>query len=198
MIQEQLNLSQQAMGEARLGYVRAGVWQPATSWIKNLIMFDAATLLAELLRGAPDGKVYQLGALYILFENNGGAPVSPPSFGRDGGKSFFDGLSTDPNQDYLRVALTAITMDSTDTGDYPRGNRLTVFAQTEGVTGTHGKTFSDAVQSRIFGGAVVATPVFADQTQDLVYARFDFASADEQLIKLAGSQIGIQYRSKLL
>lgn len=198
MIQDGLNISQQAAGEVQLSYVRDDAWSPATCWVSNLVMYDAATLLAELLRGSPDGKSYQLGAIYLLFENNGGAAVSPPVFDRSGGKSFFDGLSSDPTMDYLRVPLTAITMDSTDAVAYPRGNRVTVFGQTEGVTGTHGKTFSDTVSSRIFGGAIVAAPVFADQTQDLVYARFDFASASDQLVKLAGSQIGVTYRSKLL
>jgi hypothetical protein len=193
-----LNLSRQAAGEARLYHVRNKVWTPATPWIPNLVTYDAAYILAQLLRGSPDGKNYSISAAYILFENNGGAPVSVPAFGRDDGKSFYDGLLTDPNQDYIRVAVSGVTLDSTDTTLYPDGNRLTVFAQTEGVVGVHGKTFSDTVSSRVFGGAVVAAPVFADQTQDLVYANFAWGDSDDQMIKLAGSQLGVTYRVSLL
>lgn len=219
MIEEGLNLSRFVVGEARpyrvwpgaaittmrhmdtkaiAAWRLNGMWLPAGTWEHNDVMYDAATVFAELLRGEPDGKQYRVGAVYFEFENNGGAPVSPPSFERDGGKSYYDGLLTDSYKDYIRVALTAATMDATDEDNYPRGNRLTFFAQTEGVIGVHGKTFSDTVSSRVFGGALVATPEFSDDTQDLVVSRFYFSDSDNQLIKLAGSQIGLTWRFKLL
>jgi hypothetical protein len=175
-----------------------GLWLSKGRWEHNDVLYDAATIFAELLRGAPDGKSYQINAMYIEYENNGGAVVSPPSFGRDGGKTYYDGLSIHATRDYIRVPLTAATMDSTDEANYARGNRLTNFGQTEGVTGVHGKAFNDTQQSRVFGGALVATPEFSDQTQDLVLSRFYFADSANQLIKLAGSQIGLTWRFKLL
>lgn len=174
-----------------------GLWLPKGCWEHNDVLFDAATIFAELLRGAPDGKVYQIAAMYLEFDNSG-LTISPPAFNRSGGKAYYDGLDTDPNRDYLRVALTAATLDSTDSTDYARGNRVTFFGQTAGVTGNHGKTFASAANSVVFGGALVATPVFADQTQDLVLSRFYFSDSSNQLAKLDGSQIGLNWRFKLL
>jgi hypothetical protein len=186
-------------GEAR-GYqiTPGGVWIPTSDWQPNMVLYDAATIWAELLRGSPDGKTWFLGGCYIEFENNGGAAVSPPTPTRSGGISYYDGLLSDPDRDYLRVALTSMTKDSSDLDLYPGGNRLTVFAQTEGVVGVHGKTFSDAVSSRVYGCGIVATPVFADSTQDRVHSRFYWTDSDNQLIKLLGSQIGISWRLTLL
>jgi hypothetical protein len=156
-------------------------------------MYDWATVAGELLRGAPDSKPYKIGGMFFEFENNSGAAVSPPSFDRNDGMSYYNGLLTSPNRDYLRVPLVASSLNSSDVALFPGGNQLGFFAQTEGVTGVHGKTFSSAVQSRIFGGALVTFPDFGDATQDLVFSRFYFTETDEQLIKLVGSQIGFSW-----
>lgn len=170
-----------------------GVWVPEGSWEDNLTLFGWATIVGELLRGSPDGKPYNIGAILIEFENNGGAPVTPPTFTRSGGKTYYDGLSSDPNRDYLRVPVSNISLTSTDTVKFPGGNKVTFFAQTEGIAGVHGKTFSDSVQSRVYGGALVATPEFSDQTLDIVHSRFYFTVAANQLVKQAGSQLSLTW-----
>lgn len=166
-----------------------GSWQKHGDGEPNETLFAWGKVVGELLRGAPDGKAYKIGAMYIEFENNGGSPVTPPAFDRSGGKSYYDGLSSSGDRDYLRVPIVAAQLDSTDLTNFPDGNRITFFAQTTGVAGVHGKTFSDTVSSRIFGGALVSTPVFSDQTQDIVHSRFYFSSSDNQLVKQAGSQV---------
>lgn len=197
-------------GKVRAGYVyphgetsfadlrRGRVTLPGTfDWLgdfeHNDVMYDWATIVAENLRNEPDGKNYSIGGMYLEFENNGGAAVTPPSFDRSGGKDYYDALLSDPNRDYLRVSLAGVTLDSTDLVLFPRGNQLQFIAQSTGVVGVHGKTYSDSVSSRIYGGALVATPVQTDDTQDLVFSRFYFASASNQLIKQAGSQITLTW-----
>ena len=168
-------------------------WVPQGDFEHNEVMYDWATIVGELLRGAPDGKPYKLGGMYIEFENNGGAPVYPPSFDRDDGVAYYNGLSASATRDYLRVPMTVIDLDTTDVSNFPGGNRVTCFARTDGVTGVHGKTFSNAVSSRVFGAALVAFPAFGDATQDLVFSRFYWSNTDNQIVKATGSQIGLEW-----
>jgi len=170
-----------------------GHWSARGHQEHNDIMYDWASIVGELLRNAPDNKPYHIGGMYFEFENNGGVAVSPPSFDRDGGISYYAGLLSSATRDYLRVPLTGVTLTSTDDTLFPDGNKLTYFAQTDGVSGTHGKDFNDSVQSRVYGGALVAFPDFGDATQDLVFARFYFTDTANQLVKLVGSQIGFEW-----
>ena len=170
-----------------------GHWKAVGSSEHNDVMYDWASIVGELLRNAPDRKPYHIGGMFFEFENNGGAAVSAPSFSRDGGIDYYAGLLTSANRDYLRVPLTGVTLTSTNESLFPSGNELSFFAQTEGVTGVHGKEFNDVVQSRIFGGALVAFPDFGDATQDLVFSRFYFADTANQLVKLVGSQVGFSW-----
>jgi hypothetical protein len=186
-----------ASGQVRPFHVRNGVWQPAGTPEHNAVLYGAATIMGQLLRGQPDGRSWRLGAVYLEYENNGGVAVSAPAFDRSGGRDYYDGLGLSATRDYLRVPLTAQTFESSDDDLYPGGNLLTVFAQTAGVEGVNGKTFSHTVQSRVFGGALVATPEFSDPTQDVVFSRFYYDVASNQLVKLAGSQIGLTWELTL-
>ena len=76
---------------------------------------------------------------------------------------------------------------------FPDGNLLTIFAESAGTAGVHGKAFSNAADSRVFGGALVAFPDEADPTQDRIFSRFYFDDADSQLDKLVGSNIGLRW-----
>ena len=156
---------------------------------ENLTLYDWGEVNANLLAGQLDGKTYKIGGMYIEFENNGGSPVTPPSFDRTGGKSYYDSLSVDPTIDYLRVAIAAATITDPISGN---GKIVTFIAQTEGTAGVHGKTFSDGVSSRVFGAGLVAFPVEGDASQDIVHSRFYYESAN-QLIKQAGSQITVTW-----
>jgi hypothetical protein len=159
----------------------------------NQVLYGWAKVVAEALRGSPDGKNYSLRTMYFEFENNGGAAVTPPTITRDAGKDYYDGLSTDANRDYLRVSVAGVTLSSTDEDNFPDGNKLSFIAQTSGSAGVHGKPFSAASDSRVYGGALVASPVLADPTQDIVFSRFYFSDSSEQLLKQAGSQITLTW-----
>lgn len=177
-------------GIGRLSLVCEGLPARHGPWEPNTVLFDWGTIAAKTL-GLGD-SAYKLAAMYVEFENNGGAAVTTPTVSRDQGVSYYNGLSSHPTRDYLRVSLLATTLDSTDLVSFPLGNQLTLYAQTAGSVGVHGKTFSDGVQSRVYGFAVVATPEFADAAQDLVYARLYLSSGSQQ-IKLPSSQVGATY-----
>lgn len=173
--------------------VLPGFWQSQGEGEHNDTLYGWATIVGQLLRGSPDGKQYPIGGMYIEFENNGGAAVSTPTFDRSGGLDYYDSLSASVTRDYLRVPITASTLTSTDDELFPDGNLITFFAQTTGVVGVHGKTFSDSVSSRVYGGAIVSFPVAGDASQDIVHSRFNFTAAANQLVKLAGSQISLTW-----
>jgi hypothetical protein len=174
-----------------------GDWQFEHPFERNLILNEWAAILGELLRGAPDRKPYQFGAMYIEFENNGGAAVSTPTPLRTEASSYYADLVSDSTRDYLRVPVTAVTLTSTDE-NFPRGNRLTAYAQTDGTVGVHGKPFSPASQSRVYGAALVSTPDFGDASQDLIWSRMYYTDTSRQLIALASSQVGLAWRTNLL
>lgn len=168
-----------------------GYWTFSYKLKDNIILYDWATIIAQLLRKAPDGRQYGLSAMYIEFENNSGSEVSPPSPARDESLSYYtNGLGVD--RDYLRIPLIGSLMDSTDSDLFPQGNRLRLFGQTSGVTGVGGLPFSAGAQSRVYGGALVATPDFSDAAQDIVFSR-RYYDPDDQLIKAASSQIGQEW-----
>ena len=71
-------------------------------------------------------------------------------------------------------------------------NQLTFFAQTAGMAGVHGKTFSHLANSKVYSAALVAMPVFDDRARDVIFARINFGTSD-QTAKEASSQIGITW-----
>jgi hypothetical protein len=135
--------------------------------------------------------------MYFEFENNEGENVDPPSYDRSGGISYYQSLASHPTVDYLRIPVTSSSLSTSNGETFPGGNIVTFTAQTEGSAGVHGKDFSFAEPSRVFGGALVATPDFDDPTQDLVLSRIYFSSSSAQLDKLASSQIGLKWQLQL-
>ena len=140
---------------------------------------------------------YRVSAMYMEFANVADpvdAVAVPSSFGREEDMDYYADLALSPDHDYLRVPLAQDPMVSIEAGYeayFPEGtgNKLTFFALSQGTQGVHGKTFSDSVNSKLVGLALVATPVWADRTQDIVFARTYFDVAD-QALKEASHQIG--------
>lgn len=170
----------------------AHAWDPVTPFVHNDVLYDWATIVGKLL--LKQGVKFGIGGMYIEFQNvaSPGDPVAAPAVDRAGGAAYYADLATSPDTDYLRVPLIAGTLNSTDADLFPGGNEATFFAQTSGVAGVHGKPFSDANNSVVFGGALVAFVDEDDPTQDLVFSRFYFGEADQQP-KLATSQIGLEW-----
>lgn len=160
----------------------------------NTILYDAATIIANLL--ATGGVQWKIATMYLEFANvaSPGDTVSPPSFtrGPGAGVAYYNSLSSSPNADYLRVPAISALIDSTNPTNFPEGNRVTFFSQSAGTTGVNGKAFSDTANSLVYGGALVASPVPADPTQDVVLARFYYPT-NQQIPKLASGQVGITW-----
>jgi hypothetical protein len=173
-------------------------WTPITEFRHNNFLYEWGAIFARLLMR--QGLNYGIGGMYMEFANvaSPGDPVSPPTFtrGADEGVEYYNSLGDTADLDYLRVPLIASTLDTSDIVNFPKGNQPTFFAQTSGVEGVHGKGFSDAFNSTVFGGALVAFVDESDFTKDIVLSRFYLEVANQQP-KLSTSQIGFEWKLTL-
>ena len=172
------------------------VWTPQAN-TTNTVLYDWGFIAAKAI-GEGDSS-YRVNATYIEFENvaSPSDTVSVPTIDRSEGLTYYNGLSG--NQDFLRVELIGLPSITIEDGfesyftEGETGNLLTFFAQSSGTTGVLGNaTFGSANNSKIFGAALVAAPVWADRTQDVVFSRSYFATSD-QTLKQASSQVGITW-----
>jgi hypothetical protein len=137
-------------------------------------------------------KEFKISGMYIEFENTALIP-STPSYTRSEGVEYYESLSGSLTKDFLRVTLLSPPIKAlAATYSNINYNQLTFLAQTAGTQGVHGKTFSDSVSSKVYGLALVATPVWGDRTQDLIFAR-KYYTTPNQVAKQAGSQIGVNW-----
>lgn len=163
----------------------------------NQIQFNWGWAACQLF-GRGNGK-YKIGGMYIEFENvaDPADPVSVPDVERQDGVEYYDDLLGSGVRDYLRVATREPTIAIGEGYEAyfeegVTGNKLILMAQTSGTTGVNGLTFSDSVNSKVFGVAAVATPVFSDRTQDVVIARSYYDSGDQH-VKEASAQIMVTW-----
>lgn len=177
-------------GKVRAYSVKDDVWTPTTELKKNLVLYQWAEITSKLLT-LGDAR-YRIGGMYLEFQNvaSPGDPVSPPIFDRTRTVQYYDDLAGSANTDYLRVPLIASQTLSTGSGLV--NNELIFFARTSGVVGVHGKPFSYAANSVVFGASLVAFVDATDATQDLLFSSFYFDVPDQQQ-KLATSQVGIEW-----
>lgn len=142
---------------------------------------------------------YSIAAMYVEFENVADPEdeVTIPTYERSDGLEYYDALADSGVRDFARIPLRmepTLTESAEAEGLLPdgEGNMLTFFAMTSTGTGVHGKTFSAGVNSKICGFALVATPVFGDRTQDVIFARTYLEAADQQ-VKDASAQAGVSW-----
>ena len=167
-------------------------WIPLTQFKSNLVLFDWGSIAANLFsKAVPD---YRIGGMFIEFENvaSPGDPVVEPTFDRDDGLEYYNGLISTPDRDYLRVPLISSMTDNSNSANFPADNRVTYHSQSIGAVGVHGTTFSDLVNSKIFGAGLVGFKNNGDSSQDIVMSRFYF-DVSEQQVKLPTSQVGITW-----
>lgn len=166
-------------------------WTPATEFRPNLVLFEWSKITSKLLTTGKSN--YRISGMYLEFENvaSPGDPVSVPTFERDRTSQYYNDLSGSSVRDYLRVPLTAATTTEEDTQA-----RMDFFARSSGTTGVHGKTFSAAANSTVFGVSLVAFVDTTDATQDLLLSSHYFAVADQQQ-KLSTSQVGLEWELTL-
>lgn len=171
---------------------------------RNQIQFDWGFIVAQLMKGRSE---YRINAMYIEFENVADPedPVTVPTYGADEGAEYYDDLQSSGTRDFLRIPFASDPLLGIVTGaayeNYftagTSGNKLSFYAVTQGTEGVHGKTFSNGANSKVYGAALVATPVFADRTQDRIFARA-YWDADEQAIKEPSGQLATGWDISLL
>jgi hypothetical protein len=141
---------------------------------------------------------YKINRMYVEFENvaTPATPVSVPSFSNTEGRDYYANLVAP--KDYLRVPL----LGDPTLGIVPGyeayftagvdGNQLTFLAQTEGSVGMNGTTFSNGLNSKVYGIALVSAPSDSDETQDVIINRDYYLVADQQ-VKPASGQLTISW-----
>lgn len=166
-----------------------GKWE-LLSTCNNQIQWSWGEIACHLFG---DGNpAYKISAMYIEFENTAGTP-STPTYARSEGLEYYTNLSSSLTKDFLRVPMLAAPAKGIAAGySNINFNQLTFVAQSSGVVGVHGKTFSDTVNSKIYGVALVAAPVWSDRTQDVIFARKYYTSGNI-VAKQASSQIGVSW-----
>lgn len=174
-----------------------GLWVPRFLKRRNQIQYDWARIALQCI-GKGQSK-YKISTIYVEFQNVAGPgdPASFPDFDRDEGVEYYTGLAGD--RDYLRLPLLSepalsVAPDATNffSGEGDDFDTMTFFAQTAGALGVNGLEFSSGANSVAVGIALVATPVPADRTRDVVFGRAYFA-LDEQVPKEASHQIAVSW-----
>lgn len=181
---------------------RVSLWNTNTNELlasrENQTQFSWGFIAAQAIgRGNRD---YRLSTMYIEFSNvaSPGDPVTTPTFDRSEGLEYYQDLSLSADKDFLRVSLLGDPTLGIEAGyedfftDGVDGNKLTFLAQTQGSSGFHGKTFSNAANSKVYGAALVATPDFSDQSKDVIFARMYYPSGEQQ-VKPTSGQVGITW-----
>lgn len=173
-------------------------WKQVTDWTPNTVLYEWGAIVGPLMT---EGLVnFRIGGMYLEYCNvdDPEDEVPIPSYGREAehGIDYYNSLVMDDQRDYLRVPMTAVSLGISDPVKFPKGNLPTFFAQSSGVVGANGKPFSDTVNSKLVGGALVAFVHPTDYTQDLVLSRF-YLPTGEQQSKLATSQVGLEWELSL-
>lgn len=174
-----------------------GRWVPRfAAFRENLFLYTWGHLAAQCL-GRGD-RNYRISTMYLEYQNGVAAgQVVSPTFTADDGIEYYDSLASSPDRDYIRAPIEAtpsiVVAPGYETLLPPElGNRAIFSVQTGGTQGVHGKAFSDAVGSVVYGIALVATPAIDDATADILLARGYYDPA-EQVPKTA-RQLSAVYR----
>ncbi len=159
---------------------------------ENAIMRDAVRVAAQCI-GLGDPR-YKINAMYLEYVNTAGS-ASVPTFSIDDGGSYYRSLSG--TQDYLRVPLASTPLLSASNAALFSGvgvdcDLIRFSSQSFGSTGVNGLAFSAGDNSLVIGVALVAAPVWADPTRDLVFARGYF-DVSNQVRKTASKQISVSW-----
>lgn len=164
----------------------------------NLVMYTWGLAVAK---GWCQGNAnYLPSTFYFEYENVAmpGDTVTVPTYARSDGLSYYLTLPAGPPaKDYLRLSVSGLPSISIYSGyepyfTAPDGNVATFFAQTAGTTGQLGRPFASGSNSKVYGVALVATPVPGDKTKDVIIARSYFSTMNQQL-KMTGTQIGVTW-----
>jgi hypothetical protein len=179
------NIRHPASGEVQLGYMdpETGAFQVLYGRA-NLFMKTGADLLARLLAG---GQNLQVRGMYLEFDN-GVDPIVEPAYDRDSDISYYT-ASLGADRDFLHVPLVSQPMLSASDGTYST-NQVSFFSLSSSKLGENGEqTFQTG--SRVYGGALVATPDLSDRSKDIVVCRTYWGAS--ALEKDASHQVAVRW-----
>jgi hypothetical protein len=192
-------LDDYSLGKSAQGFVRLFSFDPATNLVKkvieskNLVLYSGADIMARLLGGQSS---YAVNTMYLEFKNLPlpTDPIVNPSFTREDGIDYYNGLISSLDTDFLRVPLV-VNPNITSSGVLYEGNQATFFGISEGSVGFHGKTFGPSVNSAVYGAALIAAPDPLSQSEDLVFSRYYAGSPGwtDKILAEAGFQIGVTW-----
>lgn len=183
-------------GFTTIWHVKDGKREKAASR-PNSIQIPWGFIAAKCI-GHGDSK-YKVSKMYIEYENVADPEdvATIPTFDTDEDITYYNNLSLSATKDYLRVPLLILPTIGIATGyednfvEGETGNKLTFYTQSQGTTGTHGKAFSAAANSKVYGLALIASPT-NDPADDIVFAR-TYYEEDEQVLKRASDQVGVTW-----
>ena len=169
--------------------------------VDNTLLVSWGFAAAKAL-GAGDGD-YRIRTAYIEFRNMADplAAISTPTPTAYEDRSYYTTLASP--RDYLRVPVLGEPTLGIASGyeayftDGVDGNELLFLSQTAGATGVNGLPFSAAVNSKIYGLGLAASPDYDDPSQDVLISRAYYAAAGQQ-VKPATGQVVVSWRMKFL
>jgi hypothetical protein len=171
-----------------------GLWLPIAKKRNNLMVTYG--MAAAMLFGFGDSS-YRINRFYVEYENVGNPNdvVSVPAYDVWDTRSYYEDLAAP--RDYLRIPVLGSPTLSIAAGyeDYfseDQGNKLTFVGMTSGSSGMNGLDFSDSVNSKVFGLALVASPDSGDRTKDVIVTR-GYYSTGQQKVKASSGQIGVSW-----
>lgn len=186
------------LGVGTLSWVTPDGCKVLLASARNTWMYEWGQIATQVFgRG---NLAYVPAAFYVEYDNvaTPSTTVPVPTVNRQDGISYYLALSSSPTVDYLRVPFLlqpGIDIDPAFTSflSPPFGNRLSFHSLTSGTAGVNGKAFTNAANSKVYGLAVVATPVPGDHTQDVVWARL-YYNVSDQTIKPVSGQLSLDYQ----
>lgn len=171
----------QAIGSIKVGYqdIRTGRID-IVSEQPNLILYQAADIMAPLLGGKPG---YQISHMYFTYENTTGTPAAPPEPMRPEGRSYFNSINGSGGIDWLRVPLITesklVKVPDNSTDYEQNGVWFTgTSAASSSMAGEGGGLSfqSSSPFSWVTSLALVAAPDPSNSRKDLVFSRVNLTS----------------------
>jgi hypothetical protein len=123
----------------------------------------------------------KINTAYIEFVN--GDAIEPPEVNPASIADYFVQLGSTPDRDYLRVPILSHVVGKTDTG----AAKLEMTVAADGETGVHGKSFSAAVGSRIYGFTLAASQ--GNDRGDILVVNHYYPPAEQIAKTESGSMI---------
>lgn len=154
--------------------------------------------IAAMVLGRRDLS-YLPASMYVEYENVATASdvVATPVVDKADTVAYYQTLSASSTRDFLRVPVLSMAELSVAPGYATRlaaglFNKASYTAFVVGSTGVFGRPFSAAARSKVCGIALVATPVPADRTQDIIWGRAYYLGVNQKLVPDTG-QLAVTY-----